>query len=348
MVVSTKDSDVFEQVVCPRQEGNPRNSEADVAVLNDGRLLLAWTEFYGGREDDDAAVISAMTSNDRGRTWSEKYILQENTGQKNVMSPAFLRLASGELAFFYLQIETTQANVYIRRSHDEGESWSEAVRITPDQRAFQNLCNARAMKARTGSIHIPIYSDYEQDHSGPYYAASVNSYDNGHTWERSENQITVAKRGAMEPCIVDLNDGTLLMIMRTQLGRIYKSLSHDSGRTWSEAVPMSIVAPESTSAITRVPSTGDLLLVWNNTTYDTKHDHFGVRCPLTAAISHDEGQTFRKHRDLESDTTHTYAMPSITFCDDEIIFTYYIAYGNDIEGHWELKLKIVPVDWLYQ
>jgi len=38
----------YEMIVCPATVQNPRNSEADVELLKDGSLLMAYTEFYGG------------------------------------------------------------------------------------------------------------------------------------------------------------------------------------------------------------------------------------------------------------------------------------------------------------
>jgi hypothetical protein len=35
-----------ELIVCPATNGNPRNSEADIIELKDGKLLLAYTDFY--------------------------------------------------------------------------------------------------------------------------------------------------------------------------------------------------------------------------------------------------------------------------------------------------------------
>ena len=45
-------------------------------------------------------------------------------------------------------------------------------------------------------------------------------------------------------------------------GGIFKST--DGGDTWSDFEAMGIASPNSPATIERVPSTGDLLLVWNN------------------------------------------------------------------------------------
>src|SRR3954454_22706887 len=72
-------SESFEYFVVPAKPGNPRNSEADMLRLRDGRLMLAWIDFQGEAGSDCAtANISAMYSKDQGRTWGDKFTLQQN------------------------------------------------------------------------------------------------------------------------------------------------------------------------------------------------------------------------------------------------------------------------------
>ncbi len=116
----------------------------------------------------------------------------------------------------------------------------------------------------------------------------------------------------MEPEVVELSDGSLLMHFRTQLGHIAASESADGGETWTEARSWGVRAPEAPATLRRIPSTGDLLLIWNDT-YRDGEGHGGKRTPLTAAVSTDEGQTWSHRRDLETDPdtrTPTPASPS--------------------------------------
>ena len=96
-------------------------------------------------------------------------------------------------------------------------------------------------------------------------------------------------RGAMEPKIEQTSDGRVLMVMRTQLGAVFKSYSSEGGRTWPLAQTTGLSAPESCPALLRIPQTRDLLLVWNHSAYNPKFYHYGVRSPLTVAISQDDG-----------------------------------------------------------
>jgi len=96
---------VFQEIIAPSVPGNWRNSEASMVKLNDGRLLVAWTDFYGPQEDDcdcKPARISAVMSGDEGRTWGKRFTLQENIAKQNVNSPSLLHLKSGKLLFVFI------------------------------------------------------------------------------------------------------------------------------------------------------------------------------------------------------------------------------------------------------
>ena len=91
-----------------------------------------------------------------------------------------------------------------------------------------------------------------------------------------------------------------------------------------------------------IPSTGHLLLIWNN----SKDQRF----PLTAAVSTDEGQTWQQIKNLDEDPAHTYAYTSIEFMKDRALFTYYAGPPHGVRGEprWSLKLKAVPLGWFYR
>ena len=53
------------------KEGNPRNGESTFLRLKDGRIMFAYTEYYGDSGDDDAiAHLCACYSSDEGETWT--------------------------------------------------------------------------------------------------------------------------------------------------------------------------------------------------------------------------------------------------------------------------------------
>jgi sialidase-1 len=341
----------FERILAPAVSTSVRKSEASIVTLRDGRLLLAYTEFYTVSPKDDApARIVGRYSSDSGRTWSKPFIMVENTAKRNVMSVSLLRLKSGELAMTYMfknshedvsrPGDPTDCSVLFRVSRDEGKTFSEPVTITPRQ-SFWVMNNDRLVQLKSGRLLAPC----QRLDNWPMVRHSLTqvlySDDAGKTWKGSELvDIRANRDGADEPGVVELNDGRILMYFRTGLGRIYQSFSSDAGATWSTPEATTVAAPMSPSVIKRLPSTGHLLMIWNHA---LPRDGYADRFPLTAAISKDEARTWQI-RDLDTDVRFTFGYPSITVDKDRVLVTYWAAHG----WWYSLKLKSLPVSWFYQ
>jgi len=336
-----EEKDIYKTIVCPATKDNPRNSEADIIELKNGNLLLAYTHFYaGGPGDFSPARISGKISEDGGRTWSDSFTIQENIAQQNVMDVSLLRLNSGEITLFYLHKNShTDLKLYMRKSFTEGKSWDEAMCVTP-RSGYNGINNARVIQLTSGRLLVPVYHTPNIKKINHLTSTCFFSDDNGKTWGKSKTELDLPGRGADEPGLVELKDGSILMIIRTNLGKIYKSYCYDFGFTWTEPEATNLISPDSPATIKRIPGRGDLIITWNNS--------LDKRVPLTVAISKDEGKTWQNLKDLESDKRYTYAYASITFVEKRVLFTYYISEGIDWTGHWSLKLKIVDIDWLYR
>ncbi|PYI84464.1 MAG: sialidase [Verrucomicrobia bacterium] len=336
-------NDIIETVIAPATARNKRNSEGDIIVLKDGTILAAWSDFYGGSGDFAAARISAAKSTDGGRTWGHRYTLQENVGQQNVMSVSFLRSHSGDILFFYLVKNSRRdLDCVLRRSSDAARTWSEPVLITPEP-GYYVMNNARVIQLKSGRILCPMsFTEEVWTRSEAFHTVTYFSDDDGRTWQRGKGIVRCPKRGAMEPGLVELKDGRVLQIIRTQLGQIWHTHSADGGDTWTEASPWAVAAPEAPSTLTRTADHGDLLLIYNPTV-NLDVDHAGARTPLVAVVSTDEGKSWSKPKSIESDLDATYAYTSVTFLRDRALITYYVApKGTD---RLALKFKSIPLRW---
>jgi sialidase-1 len=329
---------------------NPRYSEGSVAVLRDGRLLYATTEFIGSESDFASARIVGVESTDEGQTWGPVRVIQENVGKKNVMSVSLRRLTPGvrfdaPLGCFYLVKNSfTDLQVFLRTSSDEGHTFGKPVPVT-NAAGYHVLNNDRVTILSTGRMIVPVSSTEDVGKVNHFVCSCFFSDDNGATWARSRNTVDYDKRGAMEPEVLELNDGRLLMHFRTQLGHIAVSESKDQGLTWSTARSWYVRAPEAPATLRRIPSTGDLLLVWNDT-FTEGAGHGGKRTPLTAAISTDEGRTWTKGRNIETDADHTYAYTSIVFHRGRALLTYYVS--DEKTGRISSRFRSIPIESLYQ
>lgn len=148
----------------------------------------------------------------------------------------------------------------------------------------------------------------------------------------------------MEPEVLELTGGKLLMHIRTQLGHIAVSESPDGGETWNEARSWDVRGPESPATLRRIPSTGDLLLIWNDT-FTPGVGHGGKRTPLTAAVSTDEGKTWKHKRNLETDGEQTYAYTSVLFHEGRALLSYYVR--DEKSGRISSRFRSLPIGWFY-
>ncbi len=319
----------FSMTVAPAGPQNPRNSEAAIAVLKDGSLLLGWTEFYAGQgEDHGPARISGRVSRDGGRSWDAPRVLIENDGGCNVMEVNFLRLGNGALALFYCQknTEATDCRVMMRVSTDEGQTWGGAKQLSPAGK-YTGLTNGRCLRLKSGRILLEAWE------GGSSYCCL--SDDDGVTW-RDGARVKPAGGECWEPACVELKDGRVMMLMRTQLGGQYKSLSGDGGESWSKPEPTALTGSAAPVSVGRVPGTGDLLAIWNH------NPGTDSRTPLSAAVSKDEGETWQNFRNVEDRAGDAWAYPAVTWVKEEALVTYF-----SYTGGLSLQLTVLPASWFY-
>lgn len=244
--------------------------------------------------------------------------------------------------------------LYLRKSFDEGRTWGERTCCVPDP-GYYVVNNDRVIQLSTGRLIVPAAWHHcvdgtRETHSSQAKAMAFFSDDEGETWRRSESVLEVAipddVAGFQEPGVVELRDHSVLMWMRTDLGSQYTSHSHDGGVTWSEPCPSKIMSPLSPASIKRIPSTGDLLCVYNDHSGRFPHNASEDRTPLVTAISSDEGRTWRNHRPLETDLDGCYCYTSMTFVGDQVLLSY-CAGDSRVGGLNRLRVRGFNVDWLY-
>jgi sialidase-1 len=349
----------------------PRQSEASIVQLKDGSLLLLWMEFLPSQyigDDEAPAQISAMRSTDGGFTWGGHRVVERMTpGDTNLYCPGIIRLKTGELLFKYDRLhlyrkdQPLNASGFVRKSFDEGKTFTDEVPIWRNRPHAG--CPNDIRQLSTGRIIAPIVEMSGMMLAGDENAISPQNYikagcwysdDNGQTWSECEQYVELPLRGAMEPRVEELRNGDLLMVMRTQLGSVFKSISKDGGKTWSKAQTTGLRSPESAGDLLRLPN-GDLMIVWNEQDYDPKYDHYGKRNPLTIAISTDDGLTWKNKKYIETAHDREFTNPSsMVTRDGNVLLTYCSSAYEKLEPpgrlgreRMDLKMAIFPVEWLY-
>ena len=337
----------------------PRKSEGDVIELADGRLLLVYMEFGGDGSDFSRTRIVAQESADGGLTWTRhRGITETAPGDVNVYSPNLIRAEDdGILLLFHRNHGKDDGHgalctLYAWKSFDEGETFAPFAQFAAKQN--YSLCNATVKRLATGRLLLPASPAVPGDHGtwGKYAVTVFYSDDDGRTWREAANRLTLPLRGAMEPHVEETRDGRVLMVMRNQLGSLFLSESHDAGVTWSKPQTTGLRTPESCPELTRIPETGDLLMIWNNSEYiPCFRSHFGKRSPLTAAVSRDEGRTWEHARDIESDPARAFSNPGCRFTSrGQAVVNYWTCeYSRDwaMQDIIDLCVAIIDWEWFY-
>jgi len=353
--VRTDEPSICHTVVEQAGPEMPRADCGSVAELPGGKLLLAYMKYAPNKEgasDFGQCCIWSCISIDNGRTWIEpRKLVDVAPGDLNVQAPALLRLPSEELLMICLRAHRTtgvmgaSSTMCLFRSRDNGQSFQEEPPIWERSKGqwLQGGANSLVL-LKSGRILLPFHGGTGSQGAQKNAVGCFVSDDSGRTWRRTAAKIELPRRGAMEPSVAELEDGELVMSLRTQLGGPYLCRSRDAGETWSAPQPSGLEGPESCTCLRRIPGTNDLLLLWNHSRYMPKGDHFGKRTPLTAAVSSDGGRTWRIVGDLAADPDASYSDLGCTFSSKaEAIITY--RYGKPAWQNLSLHALIVPKSW---
>ncbi len=325
---------IHRQTWLPPGPDNPRNSEGSFIKLKDGRLFFAYSKFMGSDGGDFGhAMIVGRYSSDDGYTWAAQDVpVVQKEGAMNVMSVSLLRLKDGRIALFYAR-KNSESDLlfYVRFSSDETRTWSGPTLCTPGSGYFV-MNNDRAIQLRTGRILLPVSLHTSQDgkFSPTGTAMTYLSDDGGVTWRRSATVLKSpipSRAGLQEPGVIELKNGQVLMFLRTQLGSQYLSYSNDHGDHWSDPQPSVIASPLSNAAMKRIPSTEDILLVWNDHTriddsYRANENSGGKRTPVSVAVSRDDGRTWIHVHHLLADPDGWYSYFALYFVGDRVLLAF--------------------------
>jgi predicted neuraminidase len=172
--------------------------------------------------------------------------------------------------------------VKYRHSLDLGHTWGPEV-ILRNEMGW--MTRNKPTVLRSGRTLLPLYDEIVG------LSLFGRSDDNGATWQFG--RVQSSQPGNIQPSVVQLEDGSLLAIMRNGgRGFLWQARSTDEGETWTKPEAMALRNPNSAADMVRLPN-GHLVLAFN--------DSSERRTPLSLALSEDEGRTWSHIRPLETD-----------------------------------------------
>lgn len=286
-----------------------------IVQLPDGRLMgVLQRTVTGGQE------AAARYSTDDGYTWGEPQSLfkfpQEPSGNWGVH--VALLDQSGEIHLFYQndagtgkapRLEDHRYDIWHTRTVNGRSDWQPLKRIWKGYAG--SMLSVTQM--RNGRIILPIcylsspvrtWQDRGQGfdafaYMGLFSSTVLYADRDGDSWHQAPVEFKtpaplINADGMLEPGVIQLKDGRVWLLIRTQLGRFFESFSPD-GSTWSPPQPTQILSSDSPGNLIRL-KTGQIVMVWNNCLRFSYAN--GGRHVLHAAISEDEGKSWRGFREV--------------------------------------------------
>jgi|AP95_1055475.scaffolds.fasta_scaffold10114_2 hypothetical protein len=297
-----------------------------IAVLPNGELWGMFVSRGAGEQH-----VAARRSTDNGNSWSEAECflsLPADAGQwggcevvvdeegevhaflLNDRHTGVFRDPSGEGEIKRLPISDRRLDIWHTQTESGRASWRPPRRIW---KGYTGSINS-AIQTRAGRIILAfafqtsrVWGNRGEGLDAFWYAGQssstvVYSDDGGASWTLSPSALkvqtpSIGTYGACEPVIIEKEDGTLWMLMRTQVGRFYESFSAD-GAHWSYPRPTPLINSDSPAGLVRLPD-GRMVLLWNKCMrFPYAH---GGRHVLHGAISADDGKSWRGHREVARD-----------------------------------------------
>ena len=254
-----------------------------IARTKGGRTFIS---FYSGNTKETYGNFAAVIRSDADGAFGEPIVVAEKLGNFRCFDPVLWIDPLERLWFIWNVMPGEEVYGSICEEPDaERLQWSEPFYIG------RGIMMNKPTVLSTGEWLFPIalwsfrlFSDVRSEGLKPEDVAGSYVYkttDNGKTFVKL-GYADVPERSFDEHMVVERNDGSLMMLVRTSYG-IGQSFSYDRGEHWTPGEPSQLKGPCSRFFISKLCS-GRMLFI--------SHHNYTGRNNLTAFLSEDDGKTF--------------------------------------------------------
>ena len=303
-------------------EGNAPFAECHAStllLLPGEEVLAAW---FGGTKEGTEDVMIWLSRRTAG-IWSVPQCVTKEVGIPH-WNPVLFLQADGTVVLYYkIGHRISTWKTMVMESRDLGHTWSEARELVPGDEGGRGPVKNKAIYCSDGRILAP--ASIEQ---GPWRCFVDISAD-GVQWQKHPIPVSREDVNMIQPSLWEWPMGEVHGLLRTNAGFIYRTDSADFGETWSTAYAIDI--PNNNSGLDGVHlGNGRIALVCNPVEKD-----WGPRSPLTLFLSEDNGITFQKWMDLETEPGE-YSYPAI-LSDGKMLHICY-TWNRKRIAYWQIRI----------
>ncbi len=292
-------------------------------------FLCCW---FGGIKEGTADV-GIWCSRKEASVWSEPVLLVNGAAAN--WNPVLFYNTSTELLLFYKEgQQIANWQTLLLKSQDHGKTWSEPVEmVRGDVSGGRGPVRNKPIRLASGKVIAGGSLE-----KGIWTAFADGSMDACQTWQKSvpiqiaglfytlgektaQSDIAVSEqsfygRGVIQPSLWESAAGRVHMLLRSSEGFVYRSDSDDEGVTWCDAYATQLPNNNSGLDLVKAPFDGNLYLVCNPVA-----ENWGMRSPLSLFKSQDNGLTWSKVIDFETEPGE-FSYPAIIADEAGLTLTY--------------------------
>lgn len=307
--------------------------------------------------------LAMKRSFDNGRKWTPLKIIADYPGLESAGDPCLLEdKIKGTIWVFFdytipnkdFRVEMLKdfktsddynrnRKIYFRamKSSDEGETWSEPINmdyLKNPEWSYILSAPGTGIQTKSGKLIVPTYSCMS---SGTLRSCQIIlSNDHGETWEAGQS----IGEYLVEPQIVELTDGTLMMNIRqtARKGHRMYAISRDMGLTWGPIIAdTTLPEPGAGCQASFIRYTADKSIFPKNRILFSNPASTKGRMNLTIRISYNEGKTWKYSRTLREGPS---AYSSMTILPDGTVGILYEQ--GEVNIYEKISFARFNIAWL--